>query len=361
MPSSTFNFERTIPALPWGRLGLTAVVLTLAATLAWEIRCRAWGYVPTLDDTSDLWAEQRRAVKPDSIVVIGDSRALFDTDLDALEQGLGQRPLQLALVGSCAYPVLENLANDENFRGTIICSLLPGIFLAPAGPPVENSLKALRRYRTGTVAQRASHHLGMWLENTFAFIQQEDLTLEQLLKRVPIPNRANAQLPPRLPPYFYTLDRDRRARMTEQAAQPGELQERIKAGWIPLFTPPPPPSYVPREAFLKGMGEAIEQRFKDTAAAVAKLRARGGKVVFVRYPFTGQLKKMEDAGTPRAGPWSRFLKETGAPGIYFEDHPELASFDCPEWSHLSGPDSVEFTKRLVPHLKKALSPPPVGP
>jgi hypothetical protein len=356
MPSSTFNFERVIPALPWRSLALAAALCTAIAAIAWEVYCRGQGYAPTLDDTSDLWAQQRRAVKPDSIVIIGDSRALFDTDLDVLEQGLGQRPVQLALVGSCAYPVLENLANDETFRGTIICSLLPGIFLAPAGPPVENSLKALNRYLNGTVAQRASHHLGMLLEEHIAFIQQEDLTLEQLLKRLPIPNRANAQVPPRLPPYFYTLDRDRRARMTEQAAKPGELQERIKAGWIPLFTPPPPPSYVPKEVFLKGMGEAIEQRFKDTASAVAKLRARGGKIVFVRFPFTGELKKMEDAGTPRAGPWSRFIKETGAPGIYFEDHPELASFDCPEWSHLSAPDSVEFTKRLVPHLKKALTP-----
>jgi hypothetical protein len=65
---------------------------------------------------------------------------------------------------------------------------------------------------------------------------------------------------------------------------------------------------------------------------------------------------LEDQATPRAGPWTRFLQETGAPGIYFEDYPELASFDCPEWSHLSGPDSVEFSKRLVPHLRKTLAP-----
>ena len=72
--------------------------------------------------------------------------------------------------------------------------------------------------------------------------------------------------------------------------------------------------------------------------------------------MTGELKKLEDAATPRAGPWTRIINETGAPGIYFENFPELASFDCPEWSHLSGPDSVEFTKRLVPHLRKALEP-----
>jgi hypothetical protein len=71
--------------------------------------------------------------------------------------------------------------------------------------------------------------------------------------------------------------------------------------------------------------------------------------------MTGDLKALEDKATPREGIWARIIKESGAPGIYFEDHPELASFDCPEWSHLSGPDSIEFTKRLVPHLKVALA------
>lgn len=359
MPSSTFNFEREIPALPWRSLAIAATLCAAIVAVCWEVHARSRGYAPTLNDTSDLWAQHRRAVKPDSIVIIGDSRALFDLDLDALEQGLGQRPTQLALVGSCAYPILENLANDESFRGTIICGLVPGMFLAPGGPLVENSRKALRRYEHGTVAQRASHHLGMFLEEHVACLKQEDLTLDQLLKRLPIANRPDAQIGPRLPPYFYTLDRDRRARMTEQSAQPGPLQDRIKYGWIPLFTPPPPPSYVPKEAFFKGMGEAIEGRFQAIATSVAKLRERGGKIVFVRFPFTGELKKLEDAGTPRAGPWTRILNETKAPGIYFEDHPELAAFDCPEWSHLSAPDSVEFTKRLVPHLKKALAPSPI--
>ena len=86
-----------------------------------------------------------------------------------------------------------------------------------------------------------------------------------------------------------------------------------------------------------------------------KIRDRGGRVVFVRFPVSGELKKHEDKLTPRAGPWTRLLKDTGAPGIYFEDYPELASFKCPEWSHLSAPDSVEFTKRLVPHLRSALA------
>ena len=356
MPSSTSSseFERPIPAVPWRGMTVIVVLIVMAAAGAWELYVRSIGYAPTLNDTEDLWTQTRRAVQPESLVIVGDSRPLFDLDLDELEKGLGKRPVQLALPGSCAYPVLADLANDERFHGTIICSIVPGMFFAPGGPLLETSEKALSRYRKQTLAQRASHHIGMFLEEHVAFLKQEDLTLERLLMRLPIPNRPNAQVPPTFPPYFQTVDRERRARMTEKCAQPGELQTRIQQIWLPLFTPPPPPSYVPIEVFGPNMGKAVEARFQDTAKAVDKLRARGGKIVFVRFPHNGELKALEDRLNPRARDWERLLNDTKVPGIYYEDHPELASFTCPEWSHLSAGDSVEFTKRLVPHLRTAL-------
>jgi hypothetical protein len=370
MPSSTSNsertnvataaaavgdFERPIPELPWTAIVTSVVLLTLALGTAWELRARAHGYRPTLNDTFDLWAEQRRAVKPDSIVIIGDSRPFFDLDLDRLEAGLGKRPIQLALPGSCAYPVLADLANDPAFHGTIICSVVPAMYFAPGGPLLQNSESALKRYHNQTWSQRISQTLSERLEAEIACLKEDDLTLSALLGSLPIPDRPGALIPPKLPPYFSSLDADRRARMFEACAQPGPLQDRVKFGWIPLFTPPPPPTYVPREAYAAGVGKAIEARFTDTVAAVEKLRARGGRIVFVRFPVSGALKQLEDKATPKAGPWTRLLKMTNVPGIYFEDYPELAGFQCPEWSHLSAADSVVFTERLVPHLREALA------
>ena len=355
MPSSTSSFKRVIPRRPWRGIVVSVVMMLAVAIAAWEIYCRSLGYGPTLNDTGDLWAEARRRVEPESVVIVGDSRAIFDLDLDLLEQGLGKRPVQLAQPGSTAYPVLADLINDKSFHGTIICSVVPRLFLAPPGsPPMNRSEKAVRRAHTQTYAQRASHELGIYLEQWFAFMKQEDLTLGALLERLPIPNRPNAKIPPRLPPYFASLDRERRARMVERCAQPGPLQERVKHGWIPLFTPPPPPSFIPPEKFGKMMHDAVEKRFADTRALVEKFRARGGKIVFVRLPVSGELKKLEDKGTPRAPTWDRLLAETGAPGIHFEDFPDLAGFTRPEWSHLSAGDSVEFTRRLVPHLRGVL-------
>ena len=350
------DYERPIPPLPWRGLTVVVALIVIAAASAWEFYCRSIGYRPTLNDNEDLWTMTRRSVKPESIVIIGDSRAWFDLDLDELQKGLGKRPVQLAMGGSCAYPVLADLANDESFHGTIICSVVPRMFVAPPGtPPMERGEKAVRRSHTQTPAQRASQYLAMPLEEHVAFLKQEDLTLDDLLKRLPISNRPYAQVSPRLPPYFGTLDRERRARMIEECAWPGsELQKRIRQIWLPLFTPPPPPTYIPKEEFGKKIGAAIEARFHDVATAVEKLRARGGKIVFVRFPESGELKKLEDRETPRAGIWDQVIKKTGAPGIYYEDYPELSGFNCPEWSHLSAGDSVEFSKRLIPHLRKAL-------
>jgi len=356
MPSSTsnFDFQRPIPALPWRGLLLSALLLTTLAAVAWELRARALGYAPDLNDTSDLWADRREAVQPDSVVLVGDSRMLFDMDLGVLEQGLGRRPVQLALVGSCAYPILENLANDESFHGTVIASLVPAMWLAPPpAPPYKNSVRALKRYHERTVAQRAGHHLGMLLEEHIAFMKQDDLTLEQLLKDVNVPSRALYHAPPRLPPYFATIERDRQTRMIPAAARPGPLQDRVKNGWIPLFTPPPMPAHTPKFVFEQ-IAQATEARFGQTAAAVQKIRARGGHVVFVRFPHSGALKELEDKATPRDGIWARLMQETGAPNIYYSDYPELI-YDCPEWSHLSAPDATEFSQRLVPHLKTALT------
>ena len=354
MHSSTFNFKRDIPAVPWRGITVVVVVGVLIAIAAWEVYCRSLGYEPTLNDTDDLWAEARRHVEPESVVIIGDSRAWFDSDLDELERGLGKRPVQLAMPGSGPYPVLDDLASDERFHGTVICSVVPALFFAPAGPPMERPRGAVKRFHGQTWAQRLSHEISVPIERSFAFLKQEDLTMAALLLELPIPDRPNAQVPPRTPPYFCSIDRERRARMFEQAARPGPLQEKIRSRWLRLFTPPPPPSYVPHDIFAAGIKEAIGARFRDTKITIDKLRARGGKIVFVRFPVTGPLKEHEDKFTPRAQTWNPLLGATSVPGIHFEDFPELSGFDCPEWSHLSAGDSVEFTKRLVPHLRAAL-------
>jgi len=234
---------------------------------------------------------------------------------------------------------------------------VPAMFLAPAGsPPMEVSRKALHRRDEWNYAQKWSHQLGMVLENNVAFLKQEDLTLKQLLKQLPVPDRANAQISPPLPPYFYTVDGDRRGRMVPEAAVIGSpLQQRVANGWLPLFTMPPPPAFIPADKFHEMVMQSVEQRFQETAKHIATLRARGVKVVFVHMPVQGPLVQKEEAIVPFAYVWGRLLQENNVPAIDTNALSELNSFTLPEWSHLSAPDSVEFTKRLAPRLEQAIA------
>lgn len=106
------------------------------------------------------------------------------------------------------------------------------------------------------------------------------------------------------------------------------------------------------------VGSDLEARFARTKEHVARIQARGGKVVFLRLPVTGPLTEREEQLAPRAATWDRLVRENGVPAIHFAEHPELSAFDCPEWSHLSAEDSVAFTRLLVPHLQRALQQPP---
>src|SRR5262249_42444375 len=154
--------------------GIAAVVAitVIAATITWELYCRSLGYRPTLNDNEDLWTLRRHVIEPESIVVIGDSRAWFDADLDEFQKGLGKRPIQLAMAGSTVWLLLSYLWEKNIFHGTIICVVFLFLFFAPgAPPPMERAEKGVKRFRNQTPAQRFSEYLAMPLEEYVAFLK----------------------------------------------------------------------------------------------------------------------------------------------------------------------------------------------
>ncbi|GJL77406.1 MAG: hypothetical protein NPINA01_03950 [Nitrospinaceae bacterium] len=358
MPSSTSSFKtdplgRIIPGQHWVRLSLLSLILTLVLTFCWEWYCRHLGYAPTLNDTEDLWASRRVLVAedPSRTVLIGASRMLFDFDMDVYEKEMGERPLQLATVGTNPGPYLEDLADQPGFKGTVIVGVVPKLFFAPGGPPVKSPENHLKRYREWSPAQKMGHHLGMFLERRLAFLQQEDLTLTQLLLSLKIPDRPKAKTPPELPPYFYEVDGERQGGMTDLAEKDVKLQKRIQQIWLTLFASPKKDGDKIGDEKKKPADTILE----NTRGYIDKIRARGGKVVFVRFPSTGKLRELEAKTNPREKYWDRIFEFTGAPGIHFEDHPQLMGFDCPEWSHLTKKDAALFTRRLTALFKELRS------
>ncbi len=361
MPSSTSNFERSVPGGNWAAYFGVTLLLTLLTLGGWEYYWRQAGYAATLNDTSDLWAEARTELEESEsgrTVIVGSSRMLFDFDLEVYARYFEtEKPIQLSVAGTTPLLILEHLADDESFTGTLLCGIVPGLFFVPEGPPVEWAENAINRYKQWAPSQRSGHWLGVQLEEYLAFIQQEDLTLNALLATLQIPNRENAQIPPQLPPYFGRLTRDRQARMWESATFDTPLAHKIQQIWMPLFTPPPPPPGIEPEKFKEMYMASVESYLERTREAVDKIRSRGGQVVFIRCPSSGKLRELEAQFSPRPVFWERILERTGAPGIHFEDYPVLADFECPEWSHLTDDDATRFTENLMPILAKALDEP----
>ena len=359
MPSSTSSFERAVPRGAWPAAGIVALLIFLVVMAAWELRVRANGYEPSLNDSSDLWARARSRVStdPDQTVIVGSSRIQFDFDLATwAKQTGGRMPVQLAMPGTNPTAILEDVA-ASGFRGTLILGVAPGLWFVPEGQPVTLATNAVGRFHNWSPSQRVGLTLGMFVQRQFALINAEDLTLGMLLSRIQLPNRPGAvpNLPPTLPPYFAAPDEHRQARMWPQCNFGSPLALKIQQTWLPLFTPPPPPPHLSPEEFQGMLAGNMEAHLERIRISVEAVRSRGGRVVFVRPPSAGALRELEGKFSPREGFWDRMLAVTGAPGIHFEDHPELAGFDCPEWSHLRADDALAYSAALAPLLTAALA------
>lgn len=344
-------WQRPIPTAHWRAVGLLTLLLVTLFLGVWESYWRSEGYTPGFENTKDLWAHQRTKVGRDGAkdtVVIGASRILFGFDLDMWQQANpGPRPIMLPLVGTSPLPVLHDLAEDPAFTGTLICGVTEGLFFIPApAPPAKESAAFVKYAKTWSPTARASLFLSVPLESALASLNLEDLRLDALLQRwMPLANRPGTRVPPQFPPYFASIEFDSRNKMWAKMETDPALQHKVQQIWLPLFQAAPPFG-----------GEGLTALFGSIKADVDKIRSRGGRVIFVRYPSTGTLRTIERDLWPRAAYWDRLLEVTGAPGIHFEDYPELSGFDCPEWSHLTRADAMAFTRHLAPLVRDQLKP-----
>jgi hypothetical protein len=120
-----------------------------------------------------------------------------------------------------------------------------------------------------------------------------------------------------------------------------------------MMTAPPPPGMATPAA----LQQVIDTQIGRAATAVATLRARGVKVVFVRMPSIGPFYATEEKILPRARTWDVLLQRTHTPGIHFMDDSRLQGYQQPEWSHLSASEATRFTTVLVPIVEQAFSEP----
>lgn len=347
--------ERDIPEQPWRAMALIVMVLVILLTSLWELRMRTLELVPgDLGANYDSWTEMRRQVDKRNVpvAIIGDSRILFDTDLDRATQLTGVRPLQLAIAGGSGLPILEDIANDPHFKGLAIIGMAETAYFDTTFA-VARPNKALALSHWESPSKRASFLIEQFISPAFAMLD-DNYQLSTLVFRLDRDWRPGVMGP---------HDDVWKAQETAAAGQTWiwrrlehdrRMSEHTRNVWHIFFTPKPLDDKSIRDILVR------------TKTAVDKIRARGGDVVFVRPPSAPDLRVVEDQHLPKAKGWNALLAYTHTNGIHIDDLSAVQNLNLPESSHLSRACATVFTdayirsladQRALLHLRTNLAPP----
>jgi hypothetical protein len=335
MRLSTSSFSSAAVDGPWLRTWLVALVLGVTGLLGWELALRKAGYRPTVVDDKALWASQRQRVYTDCcegvIVLLGDCRMQFGLVPDILrEQFPRHRTVQLAVEGTSPVATLRDLAADENFRGIVICGLDARELCLDMWETQQCHVAYY--HRKYGLNEKLNRRISCVLQSTFAFLHPQlrlDAALTHWLK--------NRHLP--LP--YYVETRADRSRLGDYSLVDIETYrqwslERARLSCTQTDLPSP-------ALWLEGA--------KELEPYVAAIEDRGGRVLFVRLPVSGEYLAYEEETFPKQEYWDAFAASTSALCLHFRDLPSLAGFDCPDTSHLDRRDAPRFTTALAKVLE----------
>jgi hypothetical protein len=343
--------ERDIPSKPWGPILIGATVMFVVMLIVWELYWRDYGVTPSYRNSYGSWADQRRRInlgEGGKTVLIGSSRILFDVQLPIWEKATGERPIQLALEGTSAVPVLEDLANDPDFTGRLVVGVAPDLFFSGFAYRGE----AIPYYHKQGPSQRSGHWISKTLFEPYVAFYDPDFALATVIRRQNWPLRDGTEKNTRVRKLL-VQDEDRNTHMWRKVEVDPEYRALARSIWAENFVGPPPPVMNTPEKLQK----LIDKQISRAEVAIKKLRARGVRIVFVRPPSNGEYYAFEQKAFPRAATWDVLLKRTKVPGIHFEDYPEMKSYELPEWSHLTATDANRFTAALAPMVENSFTAP----
>ncbi|MBV8631780.1 MAG: hypothetical protein JOZ83_12695 [Silvibacterium sp.] len=331
--------ERDVPQQPWRVMTLVVTVLVVLLTSLWEWKMRTLELVPgDLGGSYDRWAELRKQVDKRNVpvVIIGDSRILFDSDLDRATQLIGVRPLQLAIAGGSGLPILEDIANDPHFKGLAIVGMAETAYfdLELTGMRPQ---KALALSRWESPSRRGSFLIHRVLSHGLAMLD-DDYQLSTLVFRLDHNWRPGVSDPRQAIWKAQETGAGGQTWLWRRLEHDRRLSQRMHNVWLKFFPSQPLD------------GQTINAVSVRTKVAVDKIRARGGDVIFVRPPSAPDLRKIEDKHVPRARVWDAILASTHSKGVHIDDLPAVQNLNLPEASHLSRACATVFTDAYLRDL-----------
>lgn len=328
------------------RAGMVSLLTVAAFIFGWESYWRSKGFEATYNDDKILWATKRAEIYQPidkATVFIGSSRIKFDLDISTWEEVTGEQAVQLALVGTSPRLLLQDLANDENFKGKLVVDVTEVLFFSQNPAFQKSARESIDFYKNQTPSERLSSMVNFALESQLVFLEERRFSLSTLLNDIEIPNRPGVFVFPSFPKGFEWTRSNRQTYMSDGFLADTNLLNRQTNIWKMLIMgdPTPPVS-----------GSALQSIFDEIKTAIDKIESRGGKVILVRTPSSGPMAESEQKTYPRSSYWDALLKHANVKGIHYADNPKTAGFICPEWSHLSPEDAIIYTRHLIETLQQ---------
>lgn len=349
MTSSTSNFKRSVPSKRMAPIIFLAISLSVVFLTVWELNIRSHGFAPALDDKPDLWAINMEKVKSNSTVFIGASRHLHNMNIYKWEELTGVRPIQLSIPTSDPREVLSYFANETKFEGVLVIGMISGMFFSNESSIQAKTKTYLNFYKNFNLGQRISYHLGSLFDHRLAFMEQIELSLLGLIKKIPLRDRVDMKPLFRPIPYFTGLDENRNAFITKRVLESKQAQQNLIARtyepihWIvkkvSAANTTPKPEY----------NKFLTELTKTTKSNISKIQSRGGKVVIIYHPSKGALKEASDIVFPKSVFWDRIVESFGADSlIHYQNYADLLAVPCCiDNSHLSPREAKQYTAKVV--------------
>jgi hypothetical protein len=331
---------RDIPEHRWLPILLGALLLATALIGGWEWHWRNFGAIPSIRDDAALWARERGRIdhgEGDATVLIGASRTFFDVQLPVWEKLSGRRPIQLALNGTSPTTELESLADDPNFKGRLLVGVAPDVFFSG----YEYMGDFFKAYGKQSPSDKVGKWLSMHFVEPYLAFYDPDFALFTVIKRQDWPLRKGMEGGTEVRK-LTQVDANRNNYMWPKLVNDPQYRALARSIWSEDFGGPPPTA-----AELLDSKKTLYLQIARNTAAVARLKARGITVVYVREPSNGDYLAFETRVFPRKEGWDELMAHVQVPGIYYDDYPQLRSgYELPEWSHMSRESAERYTREL---------------
>lgn len=360
MPSSISNSEtqevidyRLTPDHPWRSIFIIVLVASLILIGCWEYIARQMQHLPgSYENGMDvMWADERRKLDQSHdirVVLVGSSRMLWNADLDILEQHMHTRPIQLSLPGTSPAIFIKDVIENTDFNGLLLVGYTPGLFNWFAkGFAGEGALDAYEYQSPDRWLGKNLH----WLVSDYIGYLDESFSLPELMDHyIELPERKGSKV---LQDQGWKLGdtyADRQTDMWPPVEQEGSFDnEQILRFWSAFGI-----------ELEKPMSDEDKQKMVDASVGyfsglIETLRARGGDIMFIRMPSSGDYLKEDILNNHDNDIFKPTMVGLDVPAINSMDYPELSTdLEIPEWSHLSRKSQDDFSRRIPVFIDNAL-------